>query len=135
MKHSEVLIGKNLSDSSPIQNGLKQGDALSPLLFNVAAEYAIRKVLENQVGLKSNGAHQLLAYADDLNLLGDNVENTRQNIETLSDASKKDGLEVDIKKTKYMLVSCHRNAGQDRDIIIRNRLFENRHSSNIWERQ
>jgi hypothetical protein len=65
---------KHLSDSFPIQNGLKQGDALSPLLFNFALEDAIRKEQETQVGLKLNGTHQLLAYADNVNLLGDNID-------------------------------------------------------------
>jgi hypothetical protein len=104
MKHSKVRIGKHLSESFPIQNGLKQGDALSPLLFNFALEYAIRKVQEDEVGLKLNGTHQLVAYADDVNLLGDNMDTMKKITETLIDESKEVGLE-------YMLLYCCQNVG------------------------
>ena len=71
--YSRVWIGKNPSDMFPVRNGLKQGDALSPLLFNFALEYAIRSIQVNQSGLKLN---QLLVYAD-VNILGGSLHTTR----------------------------------------------------------
>jgi hypothetical protein len=69
-----------LPDTSAIQNDLKQGDALSPLLFIFSLEYAIRKVQEEKVELKLNGTYQLLVYADDMNLLLDNMLKKGKNI-------------------------------------------------------
>jgi ribosomal protein S2 len=77
------------------------------------------------VGLKLNGTHQLPVYADDVNLLGDNMDAIKKITESLIDASKETGLEVITEKTKYMLLSRNKNAGQNHDIKIANRCFEN----------
>jgi hypothetical protein len=66
------------------------------------------------VRLKLNGAHQLLAYADDVKLLGENIDTMKKNMETLIDASKKVGLEINVEKTKYMLLFCHQNVDENR---------------------
>jgi hypothetical protein len=87
-------------------------------------EYAIRRVQKNQEGLKLNGAHQLLAYADDDNILGENIDTMQKNKDALLDASKEDGLEVNPEKTMYMLMSRYQKVGQKHSIKIVIRSFE-----------
>jgi hypothetical protein len=118
--YKKFRIGKHLSDNFPIQNGLKQGDA-----FRHCFSTSLWKVQDSQVELKLNGTHQMLLYADDVDLQTDNIDTIKKNTRTLVDAGKEVGLEVNTEKTKYMLLSRHQNAGQNCDIKIGNRSFEN----------
>jgi hypothetical protein len=86
-------------------------------------ECATWKAQEKQEGLKLNGTYQLLAYADDVNILRENRDTIQKNTEALLDARKKVGLEVNSEKTKYMLMS-RKKAGQKHSIKIANKSFE-----------
>ena len=92
--------------------------------FNFALDYAIRRVQVKQDGLKLNGTHQLLAYADDVNILGGSVLTVKENTEALVVPTKKIGLEVNADKTKYMVISGDHNAGRRYSMKIDNRAFE-----------
>ena len=80
--------------------------------------------------MKLNGTHQILVYADDVNILGGSVDTVKKNAEALLAATKEIGLEVNAHKTKYMTVSRDQNEG--RMIIVPLRGWK---SSNIWEQR
>jgi len=74
----------------------------------------------NQDGFKLNGTHQLLSYADDVNILGGSVHTVKENAEALVVATKKTGIEVNADKTKYMIMSRDQNTGRSHSMKIDN---------------
>ena len=81
------------------------------MLFYFAFAYAIRRVQVNRDGLKLNGTHQLLVYADDVDMVGGSVHTIKENVEALVLAGKEIVLEVNADKTKYIVMSQDQKAG------------------------
>jgi len=92
--YTRVRVGKHLSDMFTIKNGVKERDALSPLIFTFTVGYAILSVQVNQEGLKCNGTHQLVVYADDINMLEGSLHIVTKKAEAFLLSNKENGLEV-----------------------------------------
>jgi hypothetical protein len=117
-----------MPDMFAIQNDLKQEDALMLLLFNFALHMPLGRSRETKWDCNLNGIHQLSVTADDVNVLGDKLHNTKTPINT----SKEVDLEVNADKTKCIVQSHHQNARRNHDVRTVNRLFEIVHSSDIF---
>jgi hypothetical protein len=89
-----------------------------------ALEYAIRRFQDNYLGLKLNGMHQLLAYANDVNIVGENTDIIKKKTEAFLDIRKEVVLEVNPEETKYTLMSLNQKIGQKHSINIVKRSIE-----------
>jgi len=122
--YSRVWVGKNFSDMFPTRNGFKHRDALSSLLSNFALKRVVRRVQVNQDALKLNGTHQLLVYADDVNILGGSLCTVKKNTKPSLVASMQNGLQANGAKIKYLIIFSDLNGGKCHDINLDNASFE-----------
>jgi hypothetical protein len=91
---------------------------------SVPSCYPIGTIKVKQDGLKLNGTHQLLVYADDVNILGGSVHTVRVKQKLSLVASKETGLEINADKVKYRIMSRDQNAGRINSILSDNNFFQ-----------
>ena len=102
-------------------------------VWNVVLEYAIRRVQVNQKGVKLNGTHQMIVYADDVNILGGSVQIIKKNTEAVVIASNEVDPKLNADNTKHMAMSRDQNAGRTYSMKIDNSSLNGWNSSNILE--
>lgn len=122
---TRVRVGKALSESFEVTTGLKQGDAMSPLLFNIVLDKAVRYAQIKTELLTTDGPRLLLAYADDIDLMGNTVASVKELFNKVEKETLRMGLIVNEEKTKYMCIN--RQKRRDRlgqNVSINNYNFE-----------
>ncbi|KAG7309934.1 hypothetical protein JYU34_004449 [Plutella xylostella] len=103
-----VKVDGDLTDAFSVVTGLKQGDALSPALFNLVLEYVIQKVLTHDGGVQLNGQHKVIGYADDLALLGESEREVQEAAKILEEEAHRVGLRISTEKTEYLHMTRYR---------------------------
>ena len=122
--HSQIKIQSKLSAPFIIHKGVRQGDALACLLFNITLEYAIIKSRTQTRGTIFYTAVQLMAYADDIVITGTSLASMKEGFQLLEEASKEMGIVINEGKTKYMVAANNQNCSKPRTIKIGRYSFE-----------
>ncbi|KAG8236466.1 hypothetical protein J437_LFUL015472 [Ladona fulva] len=120
----QVKVAGSLTSNFEVTQGLKQGDGLAPMLFNLALAHVIRNSGIDTSATLTNKSKQIVGYADDLNILGRSVPSTKEAFGNWETAAKDLGLTVNEHKTKFMLQSRKHRVGNGQNITIGNYNFE-----------
>lgn len=107
-----VKIQQRLTDEFIIEQGLRQGDGLAPILFNIALHKIIKEMKFDTKGTILTKEQQLVAYADDINIIGRSIRAVKGSYETLKEKAREMGLEINVSKTKGMAIRM-RSPGQN----------------------
>jgi len=118
--YSRVKFGNEMSTAFEIKNGLRQEDAMSPILFNTELESVIREISNGEERSFDKGL--ILAYANDIIITGNTRTEVQMNVKKLMKASKNMGLVVNVEKTKYMIVT--RRSEDCSNLKVENSKFE-----------
>lgn len=120
----KVKYGGEESEEYEVNTGLRQGDALSPTLFNIALESAMRETLDRATGIKIGNDQQLVVagYADDVIIMAESEEDLKRTTSKLIEEGEKIGLMVSEEKTKHMIVMRHNH--EIRHMKVNNYIIE-----------
>ena len=121
---STVKVGKDLSEPFNTKRGLRQGDTLSCDLFNILMEIILRKSAVNLNKTISSKSHMLLAYADDIDIIGRNLREVTAVFSRIEKQSANFGLAVNEEKTKIMISTCKTSTRLDQRVNVGNHNFE-----------
>lgn len=122
---ASIIINQNQSKEIEIQKGVRQGDALSALLFITSLDSIMKDVMKElqNIGTINNKSVQVIAYADDIAIIARNRKDLEQTLITIAEKAKEKGLEINEKKTKYMHCSRRKNKTMQ-GIKVNNYKFE-----------
>lgn len=120
----QVKVDRELTSGIEVSQGLKQGDGLAPMLFNLALEYAMRRARADTRATFMEKSVQITGYADDLNILGRSIITIKEAFNNLEEAAKEVGLTVNEHKTKLVVQCKKRKSRIGQNITIGNYNFE-----------